>query len=526
MRTPNPTIAAEERSRMTSVPAIRPLLASRQDVARTIPDGATLAICGSGGGLLEPDHVLEAIEERFLATGHPRDLTVFHSFGIGDRDRKGANRFVHEGMVKRIIASHWSWSPRMMALARENKVEAYSLPAGVMSLLSRETGARRPGVITKTGLGTFVDPRVEGGKVNEISTDELVRVIEIDGEEYLFYPSIPIDFAIVRGSAVDGLGNISFRDEAAALDAFAMALAAYASGGTAVVQVKHRVPTLGNREVDIPASLASVVVHHPDQWQTYVSEYEATLAGALPGEPILEGVPEELTRRIIARRAAMEVPPGVVLNVGFGVSSSVIDCLAESGALGSVTVAIEQGHYGGYPASGTQFGMAHGSQALLSGPDQFDVFASGRLDMTALGMGQVSPDGHVNVSKLAGNNVGPGGFIDISQNANKVIFCGTFTTKGLRARFSSEAGLEITQEGAIAKFVNCVEQITFNGEVARANECEVLYVTERAVFALTAEGLELIEVAPGIDVERDVLAHMEFAPIVRDVRTMPVEVFR
>lgn len=504
---------------------IRPGVIGLDDVPALVADGATVAVSGSGGGLIEPDQVLERIEAAFLEGGHPRDLTLFHSFGIGDRDRRGANRFAHEGMVRRVIASHWTWSPRMMDLAAENRIEAYSLPAGVLSQLERETGARRPGLLTRTGLHTFVDPRQSGGRVNEVSRDDLVRLEQIDGREYLFYPTVPIDVAIIRGTSIDDLGNVSLGDEAAALDAYALALAAYGSGGITIIQVKERVGRLVNRDVDIPASLLTHAVVVPEQWQTYVSEFEETLAGKVPSEPILQGMPADLAKRIIARRAALEVEPDTVLNVGFGASAHVIDRLAETGRLDHVTTAIEQGHYGGYPASGDQFGMAHGSQALLSSVDQFDVFGAGRLDMTALGMGEVGREGHVNVSKLAGRNIGPGGFIDISQNAAKTVFCGTMTTKGLRVTFTPEGGLAIVQEGAIRKFVNQVEQITFNATVAHQEGREVVYVTERAVFRLTAEGLELVEVAPGIDVERDVLAHMEFEPVVRDVRPMPAEAF-
>lgn len=497
-----------------------------KEFAATIPDGATIAVTGSGGGLLEPDHVLEAIEERFLATGHPCDLTLVHGFGVGDRDRRGANRFAHKGMVRRVIASHWTWSPRMIDLAAEGAFEAYSLPAGAMAHLMRETGARRPGLITRTGLGTFVDPRHSGGRVNDRTTEPIVSIIEIGGQDYLHYHPLPIDIAIVRGTTADPDGNISLSGEAAHLDTLALALAAEGSEGRCVAQVKAQTdqPHL-NTDVKLPGVLVDSVVVAADQWQTSVAEHLPTLAGERPDQPQLIGMPTEPARAIIARRAAREVPSGSVLNVGFGISSSVIDALAEVDRLDDVVLAIEQGHYGGYPASGDLFGMAHGSRALLSAPDQFDVFSAGRLDVCCLGMGQLDQHGNVNVSRLAGRVIGPGGFIDISQNARRAVFCGTFTGRGLRIR-AEDGRLTIEQEGTIRKIVPRVEEITYSGTRAVEDGKPAVYITERAVFELTDEGIELTEIAPGIDLERDILGQLDFRPRVSDsLRLMDADLF-
>lgn len=505
--------------------ALVPEWLTAAEAADMLADGMTVAVTGSGGGLIEPDHVLEAIEARFLAGGHPRDLTLVHGFGIGDRDRKGVNRFAHRGMVRRVIGSHWTWSHRMIDLAAQEEIEAYALPAGAMALLMRETGARRPGLTTSTGLGTFVDPRQRGGRVNERATEDLVEVVTVEGEEYLRYRPIPVDLAIIRATAADPQGNLSFEDEAAQLDALAVTLAARGSGGRVVAQVKRRCDQpFHNSVVKIPGVLIDAVVIHAEQWQTVVAEYIPTLAGARPEQPELIGMPTEAARAIIARRAAREVQAGTVLNVGFGVSANVIDALAEAGRLDDVVLAIEQGHYGGYPASGDLFGMAHGSRALLTAPDQFDVFAGGRLDLCSLGMGELDRAGNVNVSRLAGRVIGPGGFIDISQGARAAVFCGTFTGKGLRVA-AEDGRLQILQEGSLRKIVTQVEEITFSGRRAIELGQRVRYVTERAVFELTPDGVALIEIAPGIDLQRDVLDLMGFAPIVRQVREMDPTLF-
>lgn len=505
---------------------LRPRFASADDAVAAIPDGATVALTGSGGGVLEPGSLLAAVERRFLRSRAPRDTTLVHALGLGDRDRLGTNAFAHEGMVRRVIGGHWTWSPRMMKLAATDLIEAYSLPSGVISLLLREIGAGRPGLVTRTGLHTFADPRNGGGRVNRAAREPLVELVEFDGGEYLRYLPFGVDVAFIRGAEADRRGNIGCRDEAAELDVLAVAQAARASGGMVLAQVKRVSETpLDPRDVTVPAVLVDTVTVCPEQWQTYNAEHDPALAG--PADRPMP-VPVDLAdpvRAAVARRAAMEVPDGAVLNVGFGMSAHVIDVLAEQDRLRDISIAIEQGLFDGVPASGDLFGMSRGASARVASTTQFDLFAMGMLDVCCLGLAQADASGSVNVSRFGGRVIGPGGFIDISQYARKAVFCGTFTAKGLRVEVR-DGGISILDEGQVPKFVETVEQITYSGPFALREGREALFVTERAVFRLTAEGLELTEVADGVDVERDIVRHMGFRPLIRAPRRMPPEVFR
>lgn len=495
------------------------------EAANAIPHGATVAITGSGGGILEPDLLLAAIEDRFLATGEPMDLTVVHALGIGDRKSKGTNHLAHGGLVKRVIGGHWTWSSTMVELVRTDRVEAYAWPAGAISQLLREIGARRPGLITQTGLGTFVDPRQSGGKFNNAATEDLVEIITLDGREYLRYKPFAVDVAIVRGDTIDPLGNISCAHEAAQLDALAVAQSAKASGGIVIAQVKNvSEQPLDPRLVHIPGVLVDHVVVNPAQWQTYAAEFDPELSGDVHSEAASVPVDDDPIRMLIARRAAAEVRDGDVLNVGFGVAALVVTALAEQARLGSVTLAIEQGLIGGTPVSGDLFGASRGPRVVHSSTTQFDLFAGGLLDVCALGMAQVDATGAVNVSKIAGGIVGPGGFIDISQNSPRAVFCGTFTARGLDVAIV-DGELVIRNEGSVPKFVAAVDQVTYSAELALAQGRSAVYVTERAVFEITDAGLALTEVAPGIDIERDILPHMGFTPIIDNPRAMDPSLF-
>lgn len=506
----------------------RPVLASAAEAVDRIADGATVAVTGSGGGVLEPDALLAALEYRFLSRGRPRDLTFLHAFGLGDRDRRGTNAFAHPGMTRRVIGGHWTWSPRMMELAARNAIEAYSWPSGAISLLLREIGARRPGLFTRTGLGTFVDPRHRGGRANAAARDQLVALVEIEGRQYLHYRPMRVDAALIRGTEVDPLGNLGCSEEPAVLDVLAVAQAARACGGVVLAQVKRPVPEpLPPHEVVVPASLVDVVTVVPGQWQTYAAEYDPSLctAVATPRGAVTAPALADPVRAVIARRAAREIPAGAVLNVGFGVAAQVVDALLEAGRLDEVTLAIEQGLFDGVPESGQLFGVAHGPTARMASTTQFELFAMGMLDACCLGMAQLDATGSVNVSRFGTQLIGPGGFIDISQNARKAVFCGTFTAKGLRAEVH-DGGLRITREGSVGKFVARVEETTYSGPFALAEGREAVYVTERAVFRLTPEGVALTEVAKGVSIERDILPHMGFTPVIRAVRPMPAAVFR
>lgn len=480
-----------------------------------IRDRDTVGLIGGGGGLVEASCLFAAVEKRFLASGHPRDLFVVHALGIGDRKTRGMNCFAHEGMVRRVIGGHWVWSPRMQALARDEKIEAYVLPGGVTMQLFREIGAGRPGLFTHVGLGTFVDPRLEGGKLNKRTTEDLVEVVNIAGCELLRYKPFPVNVALIRGSQADATGNISLQQEPANLDIYAIALAAHNSGGKVIAQVREavKVGALPARAVRVPGAIVDAVVVDPTQSMTYDIVYDPTMSGEKHG-PVPSEPPQPFTvRQAIARRAAEELTDGAVVNYGFGIPDAVAKLVAARGQLDRYYQTIEHGTYGGTLLDGQLFGFARNPTAMIDAPSQFDFYSGGGLDIAFLGFGEADAKGHVNVSKLGGLPVGPGGFIDIAQNARKVVFCGTFDTKGTEIA-TGDGKLRVTRQGAVRKLVKQVEQITFSGSVAVARGQQVLYVTERAVFRLTPQGMALAEVAPGVDVRHDVLERMDFAPLV------------
>lgn len=483
-------------------------LRSAQQVAELIKDNSVIALSGSGGGILEADEIFKAIEERFLSTGFPKNLTLVHALGIGDGKEAGINRFAHRGLVRRVIGGHWSWSPRMQQLAKENAIEAYSLPAGVIGALLRESGANRPGLFSKIGLGSFIDPRNGGGKLNETAQTDIVELTLINGIEYLHYLPIKVDFAIIRGSTADQDGNISFENEPALLDIAEVALSARGNGGKVLVQVK-RVANNGSlppMSIRVPSTLTDFVVIASKQKQTYQSEFNPAFNSA--GNPEMDshnGLSAlDESKLVIVRRAAQEIKPGNTVNVGFGVSSSVVDVLRATNKLSAIKLVIEQGPIGGIPVSGSLFGVSTHPESIIPSSLQFDSFAAGIIDVAVLGMGELDVRGNVNVSKLAGTSVGPGGFIDIVHGSRKIVFCGTFSTKGLSVSLKNNL-LKIDSEGKIVKIVDKVEQITFSSQSARDDKRSAIYVTERAVFELTASGIKLIEVAPGVDVQKDVI---------------------
>ena len=500
---------------------------SADNAVALIRDGDTVALIGGGGGLVEASCLFAAVEKRFLTTGHPRDLFVVHALGIGDRKTRGMNCFAHEGMVRRVIGGHWVWSPRMQALARDEKIEAYVLPGGVTMQLFREIGAGRPGLFTHVGLGTFVDPRLEGGRLNKRAREDLVEVVEVAGRELLRYKPFPVNVALIRGSAADAHGNISLEQEPANLDIYAAALAAHNSGGTVIAQVRSAVDvgSLPARAVRVPGVLVDAVVVDPEQRMTYDIVHDPSLSGErrapVPPEP-----PQPFTvRQAIARRAAMELADGAVINYGFGIPDAVAKLVAARGELDRYYQTIEHGTYGGTLLDGTLFGFARNPSAMIDAPSQFDFYSGGGLDIAFLGFGEIDAKGHVNVSKLGGLPIGPGGFIDIAQNARKVVFCGTFDTKGTEIK-TGDGKLAVLRQGEVKKLVRGVEQITFSGTESLRRGQEAIYVTERAVFRLTPDGILLEEIAPGVDLRRDVLERMDFAPLLpRDPAIMPAECF-
>ena len=498
------------------------------EAAALVREGDTVAISGNGAGMVSAEAVLAALEARFLASGHPRDLTLVHSLGLGDREALGTNRLAHEGMVRKIVASHFTWSPRMQELIREEKVEAYCFPAGAIQQLLREIGAGRPGLFTHCGLETFADPRQGGGRSNRRSREELVELLEIDGREVLRYKPFRVDVALIRATFADTRGNLSPEEEAIDLDIHSMALAAHSSGGRVIAQVRQVVESgsLHPRSVRVPGIMVDAVVEDPGQQQFYGLAYDDTVSGSrrAPLGKLAAGIPSKLERRIVARRAALELRAGASLNFGFGMPGGIFGVIAEQGNERELWMSVEQGTHNGRMLDDRLFGAARNTDAIVPSVEQFDYYSGGGIDIAFLGMGEADAAGNVNVSHLGGNLIGPGGFIEIAQNAKKVVFCGSFDAQGTRLRWA-DGRLSVVEPGKVRKFVRQVERITFAASYARRTGQEVLYITERAVFRLDGEGLRLTEVAPGIEIERDILPHMEFRPVICSVATMPASVF-
>ena len=487
-----------------------------------IRDGDTVS-CSGFVGIGTPEVLLAALERRFLDNASPRDLTLIFAAAPGDGKNRGLNRLAHAGLLKRAVGGHWALLPKLAKLAIDNRIEAYNLPLGVISHLYREAAARRPGMLTKVGLGTFVDPRQDGGKINACSTEDLVRVLELDGQEWLFYKAFGIDVTLIRGTSADPYGNVTMEREALVLDVQAAAMAARNGNGLVIVQVERLVAAgeLDARRVVVPGILVDCIVLAPSAAhpQTYVTGYDPAfsgevrlLASAIAAAPLDE-------RKLIARRCALELPLGGVVNLGIGMPEVVAAVAAEEGVLDHLTLTTEPGIIGGMPQGGLNFGAAINTHALLHQNQQFDFYDGGGLDLACLGMAEIDRRGNVNVSRFGTRLAGAGGFINISQNARQLVFAGTFMAGKLSVAIE-DGRVRIVTEGTTRKFVHAVEQITFSGPLAAGRGQSVLYVTERCVFRLTENGLHLIEVAPGIDIEQDILAHMGFVPCIGSIKVM------
>jgi propionate CoA-transferase len=510
---------------------------SAAEAVRLIRDGDTVAT-GGFVGIGFAEEIAIALENLYLsheeqhlqATGKPRNLTLVYAAGQGDGKERGLNHLGHEGLVKRVIGGHWGLVPKLQRLAVSNQIEAYNLPQGVITHLFRDIAAKRPGHLTRVGLGTFVDPRFGGGKINERTTEDIVALIDIADEEHLFYKAFPIHVGIIRATTGDPDGNLTMEKEALTLEALAIAMAAHNSDGIVIAQVERIAErgSLNPRQVKVPGIFVDCVVQASPEnhWQTFATQYSPAFSGEIKA-PMRGLAPMPMgERKIIARRAALELKANSVVNLGIGMPEGVSSVANEERILDLLTLTAEPGVIGGMPAAGLNFGAATNTHAVIDQPYQFDFYDGGGLDVAFLGLAQADASGNLNVSKFGPRLAGAGGFINISQNAKEIVFTGTFTAGRLQIAVEEER-LRVIEEGEVKKFVPEVEHRTFSGDYALKRGQPVLYVTERCVFELTPGGLELIEIAPGINLDRDILSQMGFEPKIREpLEPMDARIFK
>lgn len=497
---------------------------SDDDAIAAIPSGATVAV-GGFVGAGHPELLTAAIERRFAKYGTPKDLTLIYAAGQGDRDSRGLNHLAQPGLLKRVIGGHWNLAPKLGRLALENLIEAYNFPQGVICALFREIAAKRPGVFTKVGMDTFIDPGQAGGRMNARTTEMLVERLTIDGETWLRYRAIPVHVGLIRATSADPRGNLTMEREGLIGEVLPIAQAARNHGGIVIAQVERLVESSPDpKAVRVPGVLVDYVVvadpqHHAQTFGESFNESYVTSCG--------QGIaPAPLSfseRKIIGRRALKEIRPGEIVNLGIGLPEAVAAVAYEVGRLNDFTLTVESGPVGGVPASGLSFGCSHRPEAIVDQPAQFDFYDGGGIDIAILGAAEVDARGNVNVAMMAGRFAGVGGFVNIAQSARRIVFCCTLRAGDLEIALEDGA-LRVIREGRHAKFVPAVQQVSFSGPSAAAGK-QVLFVTERAVFELAPDGLKLVELAPGVDLQRDVLDQMGFAPKMGAIRPMPAECF-
>lgn len=485
-----------------------------EQAADLVEDGQTITTSGFVGSGC-PESLTKALENKFLDTGMPRNLTYFYPAAQGNRDGRGADHFAHKGMTKRVIAGHYNTAPALGKCILDNEIEGYNLPQGTLSQLCRDIAAHKVGTITHVGLNTFVDPRKQGGKLNEITKEDLVAVVDILGEEKLLYKAFPIHIAFLRGSYADELGNVTLEREVGTHEVTALAQAAKNHGGKVIVQVEKIVKAgaLDPRLVKIPRIYVdALVISEPiDHQQSFDHEFDPSLTGEITVPLGGLEAPQLSAKKVIGRRAAMELTENTVVNLGIGIPEYISAVANEEGIGDYMTLTVEAGPIGGVPCGGSQFGASVNPECILNQHEQFDFYDGGGVDLAFLGLAQADQDGNINVSKFGPRIAGCGGFINITQNAKKVFYCGTFTADGLKTEIKN-GEIKILQEGKERKFINEVEQITFSGEYAGKIGQPVMYITERAVFELKKDGVYLTEIAPGIDLQTQVLDLMDFEP--------------
>lgn len=490
------------------------MIITPEQAANLVEDGQTVTTSGFVGSGC-PESLTKALEKKFLETGSPKNLTYFYPAAQGNRDGRGADHFAHIGMTKRVIAGHYNTAPTLGKCILNNEIEGYNLPQGTLSQLCRDIAAHKVGTITHVGLNTFVDPRKQGGKLNDITTEDIVKVVDILGEERLLYKAFPIHIAFLRGSYADELGNVTMEREVGTHEVTALAQAAKNSGGKVVVQVEKIVKAgaLDPKLVKIPRIyIDALVISEPyDHQQSFDHEYDPSLSGEITVPVDCLEVPLLSAKKVIGRRAAMELTENTVVNLGIGIPEYISAVANEEGIGEFMTLTVEAGPIGGVPCGGSQFGAAVNPECILSQHEQFDFYDGGGVDLAFLGLAQADKEGNINVSKFGPRIAGCGGFINITQNAKRVFYCGTFTAGSLKTEIK-DGEIKILQEGNEKKFVNEVEQITFSGEYAAKIGQPVMYITERAVFELRKDGVYLTEVAPGIDLQTQVLDLMDFTP--------------